>query len=489
MDRKQILLDSVKKLVALDVSDEEIILNLKDVGLSQGESERLIREAKGQPVGEEVLEEVKSDSGKVLRDVAERLAMAEPPSAPELVIRERRAAEEPKIVVQKTVNLNKLWEKGILTTVDQKLGEMERLKKTLDDVIDRKISDASKKDVGRLTVLFESKASLLSAKVDAQLEAKSAELTKTIDVKVKELKDINSSIKANLAELEKKRLEHEGAMKDFEGKIEALENAKKTIMSEATAELIKSKSEMQDFLDNSREKMQEIDERVSRTLELESKIAEGLLKDAEAKIDEMALAKSDELAQRVEKELKSVSALKAEVDPDKIRAELDMIREKSESLAAFADSLRQSNLKALDKMQKDLFKESEDKLVEIFSMQKQVADKKVDNAIARLDSYRARVEKEIDPEKFSEEMKNLDVFKQQFIKVIEENVKKFNESVGRLNTMAQDLDKKGGERIKRIDAKIAELEAFEKNFADEMGIAVEKLAEKEKKKEQAKKKS
>ncbi|MBI4053464.1 MAG: hypothetical protein HY394_05515 [Candidatus Diapherotrites archaeon] len=489
MDRRQILLDSVKKLVALDVSDEEIILNLKDVGLSQGESERLIREAKGKPVAEEVLEEVKSDSGKVLRDVAERLAMAEPPSAPEPVIMERRAAEEPKIVVQKTVNLNKLWEKGILTTVDQKLGEMERLKKSLDDVIDRKISDASKKGVERLTVLFESKASLLSAKVDAQLEAKSAELTKIIDAKVKELKDINSGIKSNLSELEKKRQEHDDAVKDFDGKIAALENAKKTIMSEATAELIKSKSEMQDFLDNSREKMQEIDERVSRTLELESKIAEGLLKDAEAKIDEMALAKSDELAQRVEKELKSISALKAEVDPGKIRAELDSIREKSDSLASFAGSLRQSNQRAVEKMQKDLFKESEDKLVEIFSMQKQAADKKADNAIARLDSYRARIEKEVDPEKFSEEMKNLDVFKQQFIRVIEENVKKFNESVGRLNAMAQDLDKRGGERIKRIDAKIAELEAFEKNFADEMGIAVEKLAEKEKKKEQAKKKN
>ena len=35
MDKKQLLLDSIKKLLALKVSDEEIILNLKDVGVKE----------------------------------------------------------------------------------------------------------------------------------------------------------------------------------------------------------------------------------------------------------------------------------------------------------------------------------------------------------------------------------------------------------------------------------------------------------------------
>ena len=46
MDKKKVILDSIKKLIALNVSDEEILLNLKEIGVSESEADDLISEAK-----------------------------------------------------------------------------------------------------------------------------------------------------------------------------------------------------------------------------------------------------------------------------------------------------------------------------------------------------------------------------------------------------------------------------------------------------------
>ena len=46
-DKKSIILESVRKLIALDLSDEEIIKNLRDVGISEKDARTILDEVKG----------------------------------------------------------------------------------------------------------------------------------------------------------------------------------------------------------------------------------------------------------------------------------------------------------------------------------------------------------------------------------------------------------------------------------------------------------
>ena len=46
-DKKSIILESVRKLIALDLSDEEIIKNLRDVGISEKDARAILNEVKG----------------------------------------------------------------------------------------------------------------------------------------------------------------------------------------------------------------------------------------------------------------------------------------------------------------------------------------------------------------------------------------------------------------------------------------------------------
>ncbi|MBN2067711.1 MAG: hypothetical protein JW744_04545, partial [Candidatus Diapherotrites archaeon] len=64
---------------------------------------------------------------------------------------------------------------------------------------------------------------------------------------------------------------------------------------------------------------------------------------------------------------------------------------------------------------------------------------------------------------------------------IEGNVENFNDAVRRFNETAAESEKQINLRLEKIDRKIEELDAFEKNFAKEMGIAITKLKKKRKK--------
>jgi len=62
------------------------------------------------------------------------------------------------------------------------------------------------------------------------------------------------------------------------------------------------------------------------------------------------------------------------------------------------------------------------------------------------------------------------------------NATKFNEGIRKLNEQSLTIEKQFALRTEKIDKKIAELDIFEKNFAKEMGLAIETLTKKPNKK-------
>ena len=117
VDKSPLVMDSVRRLVRLKVTDKEIISYLQNVGFSEQQAV-------------EVLAEAKTKEG-VKEEIVER---APAPAPREKVSKSARATSK---------DLTRLWEKGIIVTVNDKLDEMKKVRKDLDKVLDKKNSPKS----------------------------------------------------------------------------------------------------------------------------------------------------------------------------------------------------------------------------------------------------------------------------------------------------------------------------------------------------------
>jgi len=448
LDEKKVL-DAVKKLLALNVSEEEIISNLKEVGLNEKNALTIIRKAKGMPLSQEK-KEVEEDSGAVLRQVAESLAESlgeeekeekkeeieettekatleeefkkmKEKSEEKTEKEEKKEKELPEIKIEKPVkgiNLTKLWEKGIITTVNQNLEEMKKIKTEIEKVIEEKTAKAVEKEKERIRILLDSQRALLIDKVNSTLKEKEAELMQTIDLKIQELKGINEEIKGNLTEIIGIEERNKALMAELEEKKAELNELKRKLVSEMTAEILKGKSEAKEFLEKAKIELSEIDDRVNKTLALESKIAEGILTDAKEKIDSLALEKSEEIERELKNRIKELEELKKKFDVKEIEKAINKFKEESSKLSLSGST----NLQEIQTLKEEL-----------------------------------------------------NLAKDQFLNIIEKKVSEFNNQIKKMNETIALLEKQSNEKLALVDKKIAELNAFEENFAKEMGLIVDEL--------------
>lgn len=315
MDKRQLLLDSVKKLLALHASDGEIIDNLHDVGIKEDLARELLKEAKSARIEKETEEEVKKDSGKVMMEVAETLTKtvkeaekeAEKEAVPE---KEKKAEKNP--VKETHVSVSKLWEKGIIVTVNQRLEEIKKLKAEIDSAISLRAAELFEAEKKKQLALMESQRTLLSEKINSRLEEKEKEITQVIDLKIGEMRALNEQIRKNILVLEQKEQLHGEMLKGFESKEKELKELRNSLVSGMNSELMKSKSEAEEFLEKAQKKLDETDERMNKTLELESKIVEGLIEDAKRKIYEETAGKGKELEKEMRMQLQELQDFREE---------------------------------------------------------------------------------------------------------------------------------------------------------------------------------
>ena len=474
--KKEILLESIRKLLALNVPDREIALNLADVGISEEDAMRLVEEAKNpraaaQPKGrdmekiftsiekgkavaekpaayaeepdarekpkephaekygrmqvDEMAEDITNEAGPKDRHEEEKQPPPEqapayfPPKekpAEKKISPAARKREQPSMVTERiieTVDLNKLWEKGILAAVNQRLGEMKRLKQQIDGILDEKVDAATKRELDKTRVLFDSQRALLISKVDAELESKADQLGAMIEIKLREMKDNSGRIDSVLQDLKAERQKIAQASQQFSQAMAELQKTKSTLIAEMNSELIQLKSEAEQFLDSAKGNVQEMDDRVNKTLQLESEIVDGLAKDAESRI--LGKIESGEYGSKgIRKALQDLEASKAEFQ--------GMMGEKLAQVGKItATAGKQSGVN------------------------------------------------------FKQQLAELEEFKKEFIKVMQAHVQQFNKAIRQLNEAGGKEEEQINLRIQKIDKKIAELDVFEKNFSKEMSLMIEKL--------------
>ena len=497
-ERKEILAESVRKLVSLNLADEEIIENLKDVGIAEAEAKMLIIEAKtgikkepktglagaDTPITAEKAPTVTSgtnDETANQEDYNELMEGFEEPKQ-ETTASTKEPEENTMAKYQAQIDsspslpssdITKLWEKGVLATVDSKLSEMEKLKEEIDTVIDAKVSQSLEKEVKKIEVLMDSQRNLITNKVDSTLETKSQQIETMIDTKIAELKNVNIVAQETLKMLSAQKTVNQNLFAEIDGKIKEFEQLKQKSLSELNTEIMKSQTQVELFINESQEKRDSLDKRINRTLELEAKITEGLMDDARQKIDKMAVIKGDALEAKINGEMIKFSKIAAKVNPD-------MIQEKVAELYKAKQDLREYTKEMMGDVQGDLSKE----LAELFKEKEKETDllvgkkeRQINNMIKHKSHEIDTMMKEISPERINATIDSLDEFKQQFVKVIQKNVTDFNSAKKELAQSMQKRDDKLNEHISKIDKKMIELTEFEKSFASELGVIIDQLTE------------
>jgi len=492
LSKKQLLLKSIRELLSLNVPVEEITLNLKEVGVTEQQAKKLIQEAKNpeasekqpvQPVEMEKPKATKKAAKKVLQaeeqkkveqereEVTEQLAAEDfgPEQQADTIAEalslkkkyaskqlkqapKRQAAAEalsqptltPTAKLVQDINISKLWEKGILGTVNQRLSEMKEIKRDIDAKLDQKVEKASKKELDKIKVLFDSQRALMVSKVDSELEAKARDFAQMIEAKLQEMKAISQTIDNKLETLKTREEKTRAAAQALTIQLKDLKSTKDELLSSFNSELIESKTQAKKSLDEMGQKLASMDARINKTLQLENQIAEGLVKGAEQTIAQMIGQKEAELS-----------------------------KTGSEALEEFKNLMQAFKTEQRQKLAE---------LAEQFHSQMQQLDTKTDQRLAKLDELQKAITTEFKPGQFRQQMKELEEFKTQFVEAIEENTKRFNTGIKKINTQSQTMEKQFMLRAEKIDKKIVELDAFEKNFAKEIGVSLEKLTKKKGKK-------
>ncbi|MDO8647232.1 MAG: hypothetical protein Q7R70_02345 [Candidatus Diapherotrites archaeon] len=520
MDKKQILLDSVKKLLALEgVTENDIIENLKSVGLTQEQAVALIKEAKqGQfekkptpkpaegfkksrkpsfdNLEKEMVQESMDDTAQEdltseeeeFRPIEETPKPSRKPArAAEVIERKQEAVQEaPRAAVQQRqepriesriepvarsmpaevyehVDLNKLWETGVLTTVDAKLEEMRTLRKEIDVLIDNKVSGAVEKETGKIKAFFDAQRDLNNSRMSSLVSEKTEEFSETINAKLSELRQINNSVQDATSRLEAKQQVNSELYTNVNDKLADLEKTKSRLISSMNAELIMSKSKVEAFVQEAQKKLTDLDLRVTRTLELENKIAEGLMKDAENKISAIVDQKTYGIDKKISDKITELNSIQERVDPRKIE----------ERLAILVQDATAQVQESVSRKVAPLALEVEEKINDLSNIQSRVDPRMMESRIMELEK---RFQKDADT--INQRMEEFNLFKEQFIAVIEKNTQSFNKAIKEFNEDRQ-------KQTVAIDAKIKELENFERKFAEEMGLMVEELYSKDKEKTKA----
>ena len=217
MDKRQLVIESIKKLLALNVTDSEIIENLSDVGLSKEEAIDLIKEAKGinnnsSPKNEEVKAEkivketnnieTKSSSKEVFDDTVKKLSMNDQVISQIPFVKKK--SEEDSI--KKSKSIQESSEKMVGDVTNQSLGirgEAVKEKESLGNTNKIDSSSVNKEDVlNKKSVVGEGSEDGSNTKEFAKKFLDPATKTSSnIDVKSSTSKDIqvgNTSTEPNI---------------------------------------------------------------------------------------------------------------------------------------------------------------------------------------------------------------------------------------------------------------------------------------------------
>ncbi|VVB74933.1 Uncharacterised protein [uncultured archaeon] len=254
--------------------------------------------------------------------------------------------------VENEMMVDDLWKKGIVVAVNAKLSDMKKLKDDIDNELAQKVDESIRKELYQFKTLMDSQKDLMISSNKQALEEKQKEIVFIIDSKIAELKQYNKQISDNLATIDTAKQQQQLALSQINSALEDAKRTKTQMIVEMNSEMIKTKSQAQAFIDSASTHLNQMDERINKTLELEKNIADGMLAQAEQKIETLTIQRADELISSLQLELNKLKTETSNISPEMLEQKIRTLDEfKSQFLSSMQASLAQIN-SAIDELNK-----------------------------------------------------------------------------------------------------------------------------------------
>lgn len=453
MPNQEAIIANIRKLESMGLHGEELITQLDQLGIPRFQAERWIREAhqtntmQAQPTTTQTITNTPPRTtpagNEAPRAPSSAYVTPNPPSSP--------------------LATEKLWEKGILSTVDAKLGQMERLKKEIDDVLEERIQAHYNSMEKKLEALFDAQRELYKFKMDAQLDAKTKEVEDILDQKINEIKTINLSTQEDLQRIKGQKMVIEDMAKDFSEKTTALETTRKAIISEAGEKLEEIEDKVNEMISETEKRVREVENRATKTLELEEKITSNLSVQMEEQANKIVEEKVADLRMEIKKEiveLKKLGADLASKDIQEVVEEFKEMNTKLEGTKKGIDELLEQKTRAIDlamdKKLNDVDKIVNTKMETIVKEKEQTFSKKVEVQSMDVNSLK----KELGQKLLETEtrLQALDGFQKMFLETLKKSNAEREELSTILRKKIETFDARADEKISIIDQRLKQLD-------------------------------
>lgn len=456
MPSNAIVLEDVKKLLSLGLSKQELMQELAQIGISSAEAERLYLEATGQIPPVQIPNPPKLSSFTMVPPVASTPA----PKPTPVVI----AAPQP------SDSLEKLWEKGIIATVDAKLSQMDALKREIDAVIDSKVAQKAAIQEKKIEILFESQRDLTLAKVDAEMGAKVKQIDDALSQKIEEIKRLNLATQEDLQRIKGQRFIMTDLMSDLTTKTASLDQFRRTLSDDVARKLDQMQVQVNELLQSSESRLSQAEMKATQTLQLEEKIAAGLAQQVEQQANQILESRVKDLRGQIQNEILELRQLETQLSPEQVRQRIEELNRSIDSQISrvqseFSSKEMEARIqKVIEQKQRTLLQYLDS---EVERMKKDMEDKakSVQEIVGELNSARASLEgfalqqkKTID-EYNLQASQNLDARMAQVNKLVESKIE------GYIDSKEREIMAEVNQQLPQIQSMKAELLERQQNLS------------------------
>jgi hypothetical protein len=410
MPDQEAIFENIRKLRGMGLTDQDVIMELESMGILKTQAERWVRQS-------EHLEEMeKNDYSRT--PTATTTTQTTPVSMP--------PKPEPKPTYnspQPDTSIERLWEKGILATVDTKLSQMEKLKGEIDDVIEAKVNEHYNVMEKKLEALFDAQRELFRFKMDAQLDSKVKDVDDILNQKIEEIRKINLTTQEDLQRIKGQKMLITDLMADFTTKSEQLEETKRVILDDVGKKLEELQEKVDELISKTDERLSEVERRATKTLELEEKITQGLADQVEAQANTILEGRVKDLRQEIKDEIIQLKKLGADLASKDIQSTLQeflLANQEMKQTKKEIDGIVQKKTSeidaALDKKMLDVDKIVNTKMETIVAMKEKEFFKKVEDQAGDMNkTQRDLGQKIVEAET---KIQNLDGYTKQFLETL-----------------------------------------------------------------------
>lgn len=466
MPAQDAILENIRQLKKMGLTDEALLNELEQTGVPKVQAERWLRQAR-----DGTTDATQKEMQQPKATLASAPTPVEYPTTPPVM----QAPTAPIVTPSRPVvapaynspapdtSIAKLWESGILATVDSKLSQMEKMKNDLDNVIEGKVSEHNAVMEKKMEALFDAQRELFRFKMDATLESKTKEIEQVFDQKIAEIKQMNIATQEDLQRVKGQKMMIQDLVGDITTKTESLEQTRRMIIDDASRKLETLQEKVNELVQTTDERVHDVEMRATKTLELEEKITQGLTEQVETQADRILEKKVVDLREEMRGEivqLKKLGADLASQDIQKTLQDFVQLNKEMETRKREIDALVSQKSREMDAMTEkktlDIDKIVNTKMETIVANKEQEFFKKVEDESAQLLKTHREISQKI--LEIETTMQNLDLFKKQFLDIVRKANQEREDETIQLKKKMEAFDARANEKITLVESRLKQLD-------------------------------